>query len=165
LFRRFRGIYYLGQHMNHLLSAGAIVENDERFLLVRHRLLGRYDFWVAPGGGVKGTESLEQAAEREVKEETGLFVQVERLLCIEEFFNPEQRHCKFWFAAKLVGGTLDATAPEAIAEHITQAAWLPAKALHEVEVFPPYLKHDYHAHKQQGFQQILRYPLRQMSFW
>lgn len=44
--------------MTHRISAGAIVESDGRLLLVRHYRPGRYDFWVAPGGGVKGDESL-----------------------------------------------------------------------------------------------------------
>lgn len=63
--------------MNHRISAGARVENNGRLLLVRHRKQAAYDFWVAPGGGVQGAESLLAAAEREIREETGLVVVAE----------------------------------------------------------------------------------------
>ena len=92
--------------MNHRISSGALVENEGRLLLVRHRKEGEYDSWVAPGGGVQGSESLAAAAEREVREESGLEVVAERLVYVEEFHNPETRHCKFWFIARLLGVTL-----------------------------------------------------------
>lgn len=68
----------------HRISAGAIVEHEGRLLMVRHVVPGKYDFWVAPGGGVKGSESYEEAAAREVWEETGLTVRVGALLYIED---------------------------------------------------------------------------------
>jgi 8-oxo-dGTP diphosphatase len=106
------------------ISAEAIVEHEARILLVRHVLPGKYDFWVAPGGGVKEDESYEEAAAREVKEETGLAVNVGRLLYIEDLVNPRCRFVKFWFSAQLASGALDISQPEARAEHITEAAWV-----------------------------------------
>lgn len=52
--------------MNHRIAAGAIVEHDGRLVLVRHIRTGRYDFWVAPGGGVYSAETLNDAVVREV---------------------------------------------------------------------------------------------------
>ena len=74
-------------------------------LLVRHVVLGRHDFWVAPGGGVKDEESYEEAATREVWEETGLKVKVERLLYIEDLVNPECRFVKFWWNSAVAPGS------------------------------------------------------------
>jgi 8-oxo-dGTP diphosphatase len=108
--------------MQQRLSAGVIVERNERILLVRHVRPGIYDFWVAPGGGVQGTETLSAAAEREACEESGLTVAAGKLVYVEELVNPELRVCKFWYLASLVGGVLSATAPEAQAEHIVEAA-------------------------------------------
>ncbi len=86
--------------MKHRISAGAIVIHEQKILLVNHKKDGHYDFWVAPGGGVKGTETTEQTAIREVKEETGLDISVLKLAYIEELFNSEVRLCKFWYLAK-----------------------------------------------------------------
>jgi 8-oxo-dGTP diphosphatase len=149
----------------HRISAGAIVESDGRLLLVRHHRPGRYDFWVAPGGGVKGDESLEAAAAREVREETGLEVLVSKLLYIEEFADPDRRYVKFWFAADLAGGTIDTTHQDAAAEYIVQAAWLTPLELDELTVFPPVLTGRYWSDRSAGFPDTVRLPLRQMEFW
>jgi 8-oxo-dGTP pyrophosphatase MutT (NUDIX family) len=63
--------------MRRRLSARLIIVNDEgRLLLFRfvHRTgaLAGQDFWATPGGGVEDGEAMEQAAVRELAEETGL---------------------------------------------------------------------------------------------
>jgi ADP-ribose pyrophosphatase YjhB (NUDIX family) len=151
--------------MNHRISAGAFVEHEGRLLLVRHRREGRYDFWVAPGGGVQGTEDLRTAAAREVKEETGLDVVAEKLVYVEEFYSPDTRHCKFWFTASLVGGTLSSSAPEAVAEHIIDASWHTEHAVKEMQVFPEALHARYWEDRKQGFPALQHLGLREMAFW
>jgi 8-oxo-dGTP diphosphatase len=152
--------------LDHRISAGAFVEHDGRLLLVRHRKENAYDFWVAPGGGVQGAESLASAAEREVREETGLVVAADRLVYVEEFHNPETRHCKFWFIATLVGGTLSVDAPEACAEHIIDAAWHTEDQVRSLQVFPAVLQARYWQDRGHGFNEGLVYlPLREMTIW
>lgn len=46
-----------------------LVFKDNHILLVKHRY---GNFWVMPGGGINKNESEEQAALRELKEETGM---------------------------------------------------------------------------------------------
>ena len=151
--------------MNHRISAGAFVEHEGRLLLVRHRREGRYDFWVAPGGGVQGTEDLRAAATREVKEETGLDILAKKLVYVEEFHSPDTRHCKFWFTASLEGGTLSAAAPEAIAEHIIDASWHTEAEVKKLEVFPEALHVKYWKDREQGFPSLEHLGLREMAFW
>jgi len=43
-------------------------------LLLHASLSTRRDFWICPGGGVEAGETWEQAARREVMEETGLSI-------------------------------------------------------------------------------------------
>ncbi|HEY9075302.1 MAG TPA: AAC(3) family N-acetyltransferase [Anaerolineaceae bacterium] len=59
---------------------GAIID-DGRLLLIRHRVhsTGR-SYWVFPGGGIEPGESEEACVCREMLEETGLEVEVVRLL-------------------------------------------------------------------------------------
>jgi 8-oxo-dGTP diphosphatase len=149
----------------HRISAGAIVEHNGRVLVVRHHRPGRYDFWVCPGGGVQGDESLSVAAAREVREECGLEVRVSQLAYVEELINPECRHVKFWFAGQFVAGELSVAHPKAIAEHIVQAGWLSPSELEGKIVFPPVLSGQYWQDRERGFPGVVHLPLRRMEFW
>jgi len=151
--------------MDHRISAGALVEDNGRFLLVRHQRPALYDFWVAPGGGVKGAETLAAAAEREVREETGLSVVAEKLVYVEEFFNPETRHCKFWFVARLIGGKLTADNPEAVSEYIVEAAWHTEEQVRSLQVFPTVLQGRFWKDRAAGFPSFEHLGQREMEFW
>jgi ADP-ribose pyrophosphatase YjhB (NUDIX family) len=65
-------------------SAKAVVIHENRVLLIRANLDGE-DCYLLPGGGQEPGETLSEAVVREVLEETGLAVRVERLLWINEF--------------------------------------------------------------------------------
>lgn len=151
--------------MQHRLSAGAIVECQGKLLLVRHLRPGRYDFWVAPGGGVQDTEVLSAAARREVREESGLEIESAELVYIEELLQPEYRHCKFWFTGRLLGGRLSVAAPKAKSEHIVEAAWLSRSEMEGRVVFPPVLASQYREDRARGFGGPGHLGLRTMEFW
>jgi 8-oxo-dGTP diphosphatase len=152
--------------MNHRISAGMIIlDSADRVLMVRHRVEARYDFWVTPGGGVKGSETLEQAAEREVLEETGLRAKAEQLVYIEEFYNPETRHCKFWFLGKAVQGPIDVSAPEARDEFIVEAAWLTQSEINNRQVFPEFMPRRFWHDLAKGHKFPEYLGLREMHFW
>lgn len=54
-------------------TASAIIIQDNKVLLVKHKKLG---VWLYPGGHVEEDETPDQALVREVKEETGLDVEI-----------------------------------------------------------------------------------------
>jgi len=56
-------------------AAGAIVFKENRVLLVLRGQPPAEKMWAVPGGSVELGETLQQAAEREVYEETGIVIQ------------------------------------------------------------------------------------------
>ncbi|MCF8199466.1 MAG: NUDIX hydrolase [Sulfuritalea sp.] len=57
-----------------------VVKHEEQLLLVRRALSPLKDYWAPPGGYVECGESLTEAAIREVREETGLDVEIDGLI-------------------------------------------------------------------------------------
>ena len=55
-------------------AVGAVVFRQERVLLVRRGHAPGRGQWAIPGGNIKLGESLQQAAEREILEETGIVI-------------------------------------------------------------------------------------------
>jgi 8-oxo-dGTP pyrophosphatase MutT (NUDIX family) len=64
-------------------SAYAIIRHEERVLLLNMRSTGKL---FLPGGGSEIDERLEEALHREVREETGLEIEVERFVAFKEDF-------------------------------------------------------------------------------
>lgn len=56
------------------IAVGAIVIRDNRVLLVRRGQPPSEGLWAIPGGRVRLGETLQEAIEREVKEETGVTI-------------------------------------------------------------------------------------------
>lgn len=84
-----------------------VLNRDGEILLVRHKK-GNQRYWVLPGGRLEYGETFEECAIREVKEETGLDVEMERFLYLCEAIAPDRsRHIvNIFIKAKVVGGTM-----------------------------------------------------------
>jgi ADP-ribose pyrophosphatase YjhB (NUDIX family) len=83
-------------------GAHVLVRDDQgRILVVRTTYLG--PGWMLPGGRVERSETPHAAAARETREETGMEVDVERLILVDAH---RRRNVSFIYAGTVVGGTL-----------------------------------------------------------
>lgn len=92
-------------------------ETNENILMVKNSgPIGSY--YTLPGGAVEPGETLQQAAVREVKEETGLDVEVYGILSVmEAFFEVKGHHAIFFiFKGEVIGGQIEINMPEEIEE-------------------------------------------------
>ena len=86
-------------------GVSGLVVRDGKVLLVRRRNEPYRDHWSLPGGGVEDGETLRDAARREVKEETGLDVEVGTVAGYREGFEPSH-YVVVAFHSRVTGGEL-----------------------------------------------------------
>lgn len=91
------------------VSVFAIIFEGSRVLLAHRRDI---DWWNLPGGGMEAGETVEQAMRREVLEETGLEVEIERLVGV--YSKPQKNEVALAFHCVVTGG--QARASEEIRE-------------------------------------------------
>ncbi len=90
---------------------------------------------MLPGGRLEYGETFDECAVREIKEETGLDIEVERFLFLSEAIAPDRsRHIvNIYVKARITGGTM------ALGNDRVLAAvdMIPISELEQVTVFPP----------------------------
>lgn len=105
-----------------------------KILMVKNKDNGR---WSLPGGAVEDNETLQIAAIREAKEETGLDVEVFGIVAVNEcVIEKLNEHVLFiTFRAKIVGGQEEIIRPDEISE----IAWIDVEQS-EILMPMPYYK-------------------------
>lgn len=104
------------------MRAQVVLMEDGRVLMVRLQRPGK-SFWVLPGGAIESGETPQEAAIREMREETGLDVAIDRLLFVEEprtVGDIEIRSPRHTFLVRRIGGDLEPQFDE-----VAEVAWLP----------------------------------------
>jgi len=81
-----------------------ILDRQKRVLLCHRR---DFDLWNLPGGGLEQSETPWEGVIREVKEEVGLDVEVQRLAGI--YSKPDQDEVVFSFICTIIGGEITLT--------------------------------------------------------
>lgn len=88
------------------VGCGAVIQRaDGAVLLVQRGRPPEQGHWGLPGGKVDWMEKVEDTVVREVQEETGLRVVVERLLCVVDHFEPALG--QHWVAPVYLARALD----------------------------------------------------------
>jgi ADP-ribose pyrophosphatase YjhB (NUDIX family) len=115
-------------------AASAAVSNEHNEILMQRR--ADNDLWAFPGGTMDFGESIGQTAVREVREETGLDVEIDGIVGIYsdprhiiEYSDGEVRQqFNICFSARLLGGTLRAS------DESTEVAWITPQSLEDLPI-------------------------------
>jgi ADP-ribose pyrophosphatase YjhB (NUDIX family) len=108
-----------------LVGVGVVVRMDDKILLVQRKKEPGRGLWSIPGGLVELGEKVEDAAKREVKEETGLDVEIEEVIGVfDNIIRDEEGKIRYHyilidFIARVVGGSLKLSADE-----LSAARWV-----------------------------------------
>ncbi|WP_409345001.1 NUDIX domain-containing protein [Paenibacillus sp. MBLB4367] len=102
--------------MKVICSAGGLIVKDDRVLLVKITYGANKDYWMIPGGLVEEGETIEEAAVREVEEETGISARPKRLIGVrtgtKEHGNEFELGIHFFFEMDLISGEATADGSE-----------------------------------------------------
>ncbi|MGW4071663.1 NUDIX hydrolase [Nocardia grenadensis] len=118
------------------VAVSALVQDEQgRILLIRRSDNGKYS---VPGGGLEAGETVTQAVVREVREETGIDVEVTELVGV--FSNPEhiiaydngevRQEFSICFRAQPIGGDLRTS------DESTEVEWVQPTELSDRDIHP-----------------------------
>lgn len=146
--------------MKSRISVGVLIFKEGKILLIKHvHPKTRFTWWVPPGGGVKGTESIFETAQREVFEETGMTVKLDKIAYIRQFIYraQEENNIIIYFTAKEVRGkeTVKNIKGKGMDEnYIKGLHYFNKEEMKKETVFPEILKDEMWQDNQKGFPSI-----------
>lgn len=109
---------------------------QSQILLIKRGKAPHYGQWMVPGGTLEWGETLEQAAVREVREETGVEIEIETFVELIEAILPGDPGYHFVivdYAAHAVSGSL------AAASDALDVVWVSAAAMADYHLTPELL--------------------------
>jgi ADP-ribose pyrophosphatase YjhB (NUDIX family) len=115
------------------LAVGAIVIHDDSLLMVRRGHEPNKGLWTVPGGRVEAGEYLSDALRREVREETGIDIEVGDLLGILEVAGEEH-----FVILDFLAQPLDDATPSA-SDDAAEARWVPLRDVAKLDCTPRFV--------------------------
>ena len=117
-----------------LIGVGAVIVQDGRVLLVQRGRDPMKGQWTLPGGVLEVGESLVEGVIREVREETGLDVEVLELVELLDRIHREDGRVRFHYViadylCRVTGGELHAASDADAVRWIERAEWNSHSAL------------------------------------
>jgi len=130
--------------MEHRIRAAGILIRDGAMLLLRVKDFSG-EYWVPPGGGMEsGDQSSRACVIREFKEEAGIDVQAEELICVREFLETHtgRYHAEFFYLITSFLGTPHLENLKGLndEDYIKAVEWVPIPELVDKRIYPAELK-------------------------
>ena len=93
---------------NPVLTVDVVIKKDEGYVFIKRKKEPYKGWWAIPGGIVEYGETVEEAARREAKEETGLDVRLIKLIGVysDPSRDPRGHYISVAFLAECEGGEL-----------------------------------------------------------
>jgi 8-oxo-dGTP diphosphatase len=105
--------------MTPVCAVGAFIfDASDRVLVIQRGRPPGAGLWSVPGGKLEAAETLAQAVAREIREETGLVVEVGPLACVVERMGDDDHFVILDYLARPIGGML------AAGSDVTDARWV-----------------------------------------
>jgi len=116
--------------------AGVAIKKGEKLLLIK-RKKNNNTYYILPGGGVESGETPRQTATREVKEELGIDVIIDKK--IAEF--EHRGNTEFYFLSENFSGKIKLIGDGVFNSNITDIEeWILIKDLHKINLLPEKIK-------------------------
>lgn len=117
-----------------LVGVGAVIVQDGRVLLVKRGRDPMKGHWTLPGGVLEVGESLAEGVAREIREETGLEVEVLELVELLDRIHREDGRVRFHYViadylCRVTGGELQAASDADAVRWVERAEWNSHSAL------------------------------------
>ena len=99
---------FMTEYRNPALTVDTIILENDKIILIKRLNNPFKNHWAIPGGFVEYGEKVEDAAVREAKEETGLDIELTKLVGVysDPDRDPRGHTVTIAFLSKIIGGTL-----------------------------------------------------------
>jgi 8-oxo-dGTP diphosphatase len=122
------------------VGVGAVVIREGRVLLIRRGVNPSPGLWAIPGGGLRLGETLQEGAEREILEETGIVIRAGAPVFTCDFFERDQED-RLRFHYVIVDMSADYVSGDAkAADDALDARWISPAELQSLRVTKTTLK-------------------------
>lgn len=124
------------------IITSAVVLDGEKILLVKNK---NKDHWYPPGGKLERGETIKEGAIREVKEETGIDIRIEKLLYAREYgISADEKIVKFvWLATSTanIRGDGSLQGDHQHDEELEEMKWFSEESVQDVHVEEQFKKY------------------------